>query len=260
MAFHPYSGTFLVVKSPTEAGSSSGHEREDHIVCEDRKSGEAALAHRKRRTIHNEIANTLTHGAGFAMSLFGLVVLLYLAITHGGAMHIVSFAIYGACLVLSYLASTVYHATRSRRRKLRRRMWDHIAIYLLIAGSYTPFMLVGLNGGAWGWSLFGVVWGIAIAGIAMKVLVTHRPNRFSTTTYLMMGWLAVIAIKPLYDNLPTGAFVFLVLGGLAYTVGVYFFARDHKHMHHAVWHIFVVIGSVLHFLAIAFYLTPATSM
>lgn len=211
---------------------------------------------RDRRVIHNEIANTLTHGFGLLLSLVGFVILLYLAITRGGVTHIVSFAIYGTCLVLAYLASTCYHAARSHRRKMRLRMLDHCSIYLLIAGSYTPFLLVGLHGGSWGWSLFAIIWGIAILGIAVKVTVSHESGRLSTLSYLAMGWLALVAIKPLYENLVTGAFVFLVLGGISYTLGVYFFARDHKHLHHAVWHLFVLAGSVLHFLAVALFLTP----
>ena len=211
---------------------------------------------RRRRVVQNEFANTLTHGFGLLLSLCALVVLLYLAITRGGAMHIVSFAIYGTCLVLAYLASTFYHAARCPRRKMQLRLLDHCSIYLLIAGSYTPFLLVGLHGGGWGWSLFGVVWGIAIIGIIVKIRISHRPSRFSTLSYLAMGWLGLVAIKPLYEQLVTGAFVFLVLGGVCYTAGIYFFARDHKHMHHAVWHVFVLAGSALHFLAVAIYLTP----
>jgi hemolysin III len=231
---------------------------EDHLIISAPATEEALLLEslRRRRAIQNEFANTLTHGVGLLLSLGGLVVLLYLAITRGGAMHIVSFAIYGTCLVLAYLASTFYHAARCRRRKLQLRMLDHCSIYLLIAGSYTPFLLVGLHGGVWGWSLFGVVWGIALVGIAMKIMVSHQSSRLSTWSYLAMGWIALVAIKPLYEQLVMGAFVFLVLGGVSYTVGVYFFARGHKHMHHAVWHLFVLGGSVLHFLAVAIYLSP----
>ena len=143
---------------------------EDDLIMSAPATEEAILLEslRRRRAIHNEFANTLTHGFGLLLSLGGLVVLLYLSITRGGAMHIVSFAIYGTCLVLAYLASTFYHAARCPRRKMRLRMLDHCSIYLLIAGSYTPFLLVGLYGDAWGWSLFGVVWGIALIGIAMK--------------------------------------------------------------------------------------------
>jgi hemolysin III len=217
---------------------------------------EAQVAARRLREERNEVANTLTHGIGLLLSLGGLFLLLYLSIARGEAKHIVSFAIYGTCLVLAYLASTIYHAARCHRRKRRLQLLDHCSIYLLIAGSYTPFLLVGLDGGGWGWSLFGVVWGIAIIGIAVKVRVSHHPGRFSTISYLLMGWLAIIAIKPLYDHLVIGAFILLVLGGVSYTVGVYFFAHDHKHLHHAVWHCFVLAGSVLHFLAVAIYLTP----
>ena len=216
---------------------------------------EARLQSRRRRAFHNELANTLTHGLGLVLSVCGLAVLLYLSITRGGVMHIVSFTIYGTCLVLAYLASTSYHATRCPRRKKRLQLLDHCSIYLLIAGSYTPFMLVGLEGG-WGWALFGIVWGIAILGIVVKIGVSQQPGRLSTISYLLMGWLAIVAIKPLYDKLVVGAFVFMILGGLSYTVGVYFFARDHKHLHHAVWHVFVLAGSALHFLAVALFLTP----
>lgn len=230
----------------------------DDLIISTPTTEEALLLEslRRRRAIHNEIANTLTHGVGLLLSLGGLVILLYLAITRGSTMHVVSFAIYGTCLVLAYLASTFYHAARCQRRKMQLRMLDHCSIYLLIAGSYTPFLLVGLDEGSWGWPLFGVVWGIALVGITMKVMVSHRSNRLSTWSYLAMGWIALVAIKPFYEQLVTGAFVFLVLGGITYTMGVYFFARDHKHMHHAIWHLFVLGGSVMHFLAVAIYLTP----
>ncbi|MCB1095361.1 MAG: hemolysin III family protein [Verrucomicrobiae bacterium] len=205
--------------------------------------------------VRNEIANTVTHGIGLALSIAGVVLLLLLAISKGDARHIASFAVFGACLVATYAISTIYHSAKSRRRKLRLRMLDHCAIFLLIAGSYTPFMIVVVDNG-FGRSLLALVWLMAIAGIAGKVFVTHKASRSSTLIYIAMGWLAVLVIVPLYKGLGWQGFLLLVAGGLAYTGGTYFFARDHRPYYHAIWHLFVLGGSALHFAAVALLLLP----
>ena len=207
------------------------------------------------QTVRNEIASAITHGVGLALSLAGMAVLMILAINKGDARHVASFTVFGACLIATYGISTVYHAAKSRRRKLRLRMLDHCAIFLLIAGSYTPFMMVTLDNGL-GWILLCIVWAIAIAGILGKVFVSHKPSRGSTLIYVAMGWLSIFAVIPLYQGLGWQGFLLLLGGGLAYTAGTYFFHRDHRHYFHAVWHLFVLAGSSLHYAAIALFLIP----
>ena len=203
-----------------------------------------------------ELANSLTHGFGLALSVVGFVILLVLAARRGTAWHIVTCAIYGATLVLLYAASTLYHSVRSERVKRVCKVIDHSAIYLLIAGTYTPFTLVVLRG-PWGWSLFGVVWGLALVGILWKVWFVDHFVVVSTTIYLLMGWLAVVALKPLVASVPVGGLAWIFAGGLAYTAGVGFFAWRRLPYHHAVWHVFVLIGSICHYFAVLFYVVPA---
>lgn len=205
---------------------------------------------RSQRRILEEIANSLTHGTGLALSVCGFVFLLILAIRQGQSLGVASVVVYGGSLIALYGASTLYHASRSPRRKHALRLFDHCAIYLLIAGSYTPFLLLALPPGL-GWTLFALVWICALAGILLKVLHSHRATRLSTFSYLFMGWLSVVAIKPLYDRLPSACFWLLVAGGLAYTIGTWFFVRDKRLFHHAVWHLFVLGGSACHYAAIA---------
>lgn len=206
-------------------------------------------------TFGEELANSITHGLGIALSVAGLVILVVLSAIHGNAWHVVSCAIYGATMILLYTASTLYHSFQNPNVKRIMRVLDHSSIYLLIAGTYTPFTLVTLHG-PWGWSLFGVVWGLAMAGIAFKVYFTGRFPKISTIIYVGMGWIAVIAIKPLMDILPAGGLIFLFGGGLSYTFGVIFYVWHKLPYHHAVWHLFVLGGTVLHFFAILFYVVP----
>jgi len=213
------------------------------------------VSHQRRG---EEIANSITHGLGLALSLAGLVVLVVLAALRGTAWHIVSCAVYGATLVILYAASTLYHGLRGPRVKRVLKILDHSAIYLLIAGTYTPFTLITLRG-AWGWSLFGVVWGLALLGILWKIWFVDRFTIVSTTVYLLMGWLAVIAAKPLLASLPTAAIAWILAGGLCYTAGVAFFAWKRLPYAHTVWHLFVVAGSVCHFLAVLLYVIPKSS-
>ncbi|MBI5155312.1 hemolysin III family protein [Candidatus Poribacteria bacterium] len=196
-----------------------------------------------------ELANAATHGAGAVLSVAGLVTLIVLAVAAGDPWRIVSFSIYGASLVVMYLASTLYHSFRHPKVKRVFRVLDHASIYLLIAGSYTPFTLVAMRGG-WGWSLFGIVWGLALAGIVLKIFFTGRFRGISAGVYLGMGWLVMIAIKPLLEAIPMTAFVWLAIGGAAYSLGVVFYLWRRLPYHHAVWHVFVLAGSICQFIAV----------
>lgn len=208
-----------------------------------------------RRLDVEEIANSITHGVGLALSVLGLVVLVVLASLRGGALHIVACSVYGATLVAMYGASTLYHSSRRRRPRRVLRVVDHCAIYLLIAGTYTPFTLVMLRGG-WGWTLFGIVWGLAVFGVVFKIFFTGKFAIASTLVYLLMGWMAVVAIRPMVEDLPAAAIAWLVAGGLAYSVGTIFFAMHKVRFHHAIWHVFVLLGSVFHYVAVIFFVVP----
>ena len=196
-----------------------------------------------------EIANSITHGIGLLLSIAGFVVLLVFAILRGGASHIVACSIYGATLIALYTASTLYHAVVSPRLKRGLRIFDHSAIYLLIAGTYTPFLLLYLRG-PWGWSLFGVVWGLAFAGIVFKFWFVGHFEYVSTAIYLAMGWLVIIAAKPVLAHVPMATLLWLLAGGLFYTGGVVFYAWRRLPYSHAVWHLFVLAGSTCHYCAI----------
>ncbi len=203
-----------------------------------------------------ERANRLTHGLGAALSVAGLVVLVVAAVQRGDAWHITSSAIFGATLVLLYSASTVYHSFERASTRLLLQKFDHAAIFLLIAGTYTPFSLVTLRG-PWGWSLFGVVWGLAVVGIVMKFWFAGRFNFISTLIYLGMGWLVMIAIKPLLALLPGAGLAWLLAGGACYSGGTIFYLWEKLPYHHAIWHLFVLGGSVCHWIAIYGSVLPA---
>lgn len=203
----------------------------------------------KLRHSLEEIANAITHGIGLLLSIAGFVVLLVLAALRGTAWHIVACSIYGATLICLYTASTLYHAVISPRVKRALRIFDHSAIYLLIAGTYTPFLLVSLRG-AWGWSLLGVIWGLALVGVLFKFWFVERFAILSTAVYIAMGWLVVIAAKPVITHLPLTAIIWLLAGGLAYTGGVIFFAAKRIPYSHAIWHLFVLAGSICHYFAV----------
>jgi hemolysin III len=203
----------------------------------------------KLRHSLEEIANAITHGIGLLLSIAGFVVLLVLAALRGTAWHIVACSIYGATLICLYTASTLYHAVISPRVKRALRIFDHSAIYLLIAGTYTPFLLVSLRG-PWGWSLFGVIWGLALVGVLFKFWFVERFAILSTAVYIAMGWLVVIAAKPVITHLPLTAIIWLLAGGLAYTGGVIFFAAKRIPYSHAIWHLFVLAGSICHYFAV----------
>lgn len=206
-------------------------------------------------TAREELANSLTHGLGVLLSAAGLVALVSASVRHGDAWHVTSTAIFGGTLVLSYLTSTLYHSLRGARVKEILRKFDHAAIFLLIAGTYTPFMLVTLRG-PWGWSLFGVVWGLALVGIALKFWFAGRFRLVSTLIYLAMGWLVLVALKPLAANLPRAGLNWLVAGGLCYSLGAAFYLWKRLSYHHAVWHLFVLAGGACHWVAIFRYVVP----
>ncbi|MCL5286591.1 MAG: hemolysin III family protein [Acidobacteria bacterium] len=203
-----------------------------------------------------EFANSVTHGVGLGLSVAGLTVLIILTALRGTAWHVVSCTIYGSTLVILYAASTLYHSIQSPRAKRVLRIIDHGAIYLLIAGTYTPFTLVNLRGGL-GWTLFGVVWGLALLGILFKVFHVDRFPIASTLVYLSMGWLVVVAWKPVVTLIPVGGIALIAAGGAAYTIGVFFFAAKRIPYNHAIWHLFVLAGSIFHYVAVLLYVLPA---
>jgi hemolysin III len=200
--------------------------------------------------------NCLTHGVGVVLSVAGLVALITAAALNGTARHVVTVTLFGVALLLVYVASTAYHLCRPGRLRERLKVFDHAAIYCLIAGTYTPFLLV-LVRGQWGWTLFGVLWGLAAVGIAFKLFYTGRFDLISTLVYIAMGWSGLIAAGPLLDKLPGGAVAWIVAGGIAYTGGAAFYLWDRLPYNHAVWHVFVLIGSLCHFLAVYRYVLPA---
>lgn len=202
-----------------------------------------------------EFVNVLSHGVGLLLSIAALTLMVVFASLDGNAWHIVGAAIFGASLVVLYLASTLFHGVRKPDVRKWLNVLDHAAIYILIAGTYTPFLLVTLNG-AWGWSLFGVIWGLAIAGVVFKIFFTGRFNAVSTIVYVLMGWLIVIAIVPLFENLPTAGLIWLVAGGISYSVGAVFFMFDRLPFNHAIFHFLVLGGSVCHFFAVFLYVIP----
>lgn len=201
-----------------------------------------------------ELANALTHGAGLTASLVGLPPLVWMATTRGDALNIVACSVFAVGLIILYASSTAYHAAPASRAKHVLRVIDHVAIYLLIAATYTPFALAVLRG-AWGWTLFGVVWALAVIGVLHKTFLGFRLPRLSTLMYLGMGWLAIVAIGPLTRALPPSGLVLLFAGGLCYTAGVALYVRDHLPYRHALWHLFVIAGSGCHYAAVMRYAT-----
>lgn len=206
-----------------------------------------------------EIINAITHGLGVALSIAALVLLVTFGALRGTAWHVVSFAIYGSTLILLYTASTLYHAFRSERLKRLFKIFDHAAIYLLIAGTYTPLTLVNLRGG-WGWTLFGVIWGLAVFGVISKALTGAGFEKLSIGLYLLMGWLILVAAVPLVSALSFGGWVWLILGGLGYSFGVIFYVWKKLPFNHAIWHLFVLAASICHFFAIFFHVLPANPL
>lgn len=206
-------------------------------------------------TFGEEVANGITHGIGIVLAIAALAVMVAFAALRGDAWHIVSCSVFGATLITLYTASTLYHSIPIERIKPVLRTLDHSAIFLLIAGTYTPFLLVSLRG-PWGWSLFGVIWGIAILGIVLRTTFKGKRHGIVISLYIAMGWAVVIAIKPLLERLETGGLVLLAAGGVVYTAGIGFYLWKRLPYHHAIWHGFVLLGSALHFSAVFWYVIP----
>ncbi|WP_346838534.1 hemolysin III family protein [Microbulbifer sp. SAOS-129_SWC] len=214
-----------------------------------------------RYSFAEELANSITHGIGALLAIAGLGVLCAFAALYGNAWHIVSSSIYATTLILCFGSSTLYHSISHIRAKEILRTLDHSAIFLLIAGTYTPFTLVTLRGadtsvGSWGWWLFGIIWGLALAGLVIQFTPLKKVRALSITLSALMGWVVIAAIKPLMNSLAPGGLWLLVLGGLCYTGGIAFYLWRSLRFHHAIWHLFVLAGGILHFFAVLFYVIP----
>ena len=199
--------------------------------------------------IRDEIASALTHGLGAVAALAGGAVLITLAAIYGDGWQLAGAIVFGVALLVLYVASTLYHAIQHPIAKGRLKVFDHCAIYILIAGTYTPFTLIGLRG-PWGWGLFAAIWTLAVAGVVFKLFFTGRFKLLSTIIYVVMGWLVIVAIKPMLASLDGWTLGWLLSGGVFYTLGTYFYMRESIRFSHAIWHMFVIAGSVCHFVAV----------
>lgn len=206
-------------------------------------------------TVTEEFANTVTHGLGLVLSMAGFYLLLSWASVNGSLWQLVGCGVYGASLVALYTASTMYHGVVEKRSKERWRVVDHICIYLLIAGTYTPFMLISLRG-PWGWTMLALVWGIALTGIAQKIRYADALDSMSAAPYVALGWFVLLIAKPLVAFVPIAGLLWLLAGGIAYTAGVIFYVNDKKPFFHAIWHLFVLAGSACHFVAVMHLIDP----
>ena len=208
------------------------------------------------QTKKEEIANVITHSIGIVLGVAALAILVVFASLKGDPWKIVSFSIYGTSIIILYSASTVYHSIKNETLKKFFQIVDHSSIFILIAGTYTPFVLVNMRG-AWGWTLFGLVWGLAIAGIIIKSALGTGGDKLSTVVYLAMGWIIVIAFKEMISSIPLMGIVWLIIGGLCYSLGTIFFLLENKMpFNHPLWHLFVLAGTVTHFFGILFYVLP----
>ncbi len=203
-----------------------------------------------------EKINIISHSIGFILSIVALVLLVTHANLHGNVRHIVSFSIFGTSLIILYVASTFYHSAKKAKLRNRLKITDHASIYILIAGTYTPFTLVTLNGTT-GWVIFGTSWGLALTGIILKLFFTGKYNLISTIMYVLMGWVIIFAIKPLINNLPLNGFLWLLAGGISYTIGAILYSIKKIKFNHAIFHVFVLIGSFSHFMSVFFYVLPS---
>ena len=202
-----------------------------------------------------EITNIISHAIGFILSIVALVLLVTHANKYGNIVHIVSFGIFGVSLIVLYGASTFYHSTKKLELRNRLRVFDHASIYVLIAGSYTPFTLVTLKGPL-GWSILGIAWGMALTGIILKLFLTGKYKLISTLMYVFMGWIIIFAIKPLINNLSSGGLLWLVAGGMSYTIGAIIYSIKKIKFNHAIFHLFVLAGSACHFVSVFYYVLP----
>jgi len=217
---------------------------------------EVSVLQERPQSLGEEIANSVSHGLGLLAALAAFPVLVIVAHQRGNATGIVGASVFATTMVLLYLTSTLFHALPGCRAKRVFQILDHSAIYLLIAGTYTPFTL-GVLRGVWGWTLFGLVWGLSLLGILFKVFFVDHFKIVSTTVYLVMGWLVVIALKPLLALVPSGGILWLLAGGVLYTIGVGFYAWRKLSYNHAIWHVLVLAGSICHYFAVLFYVLPA---
>ena len=215
------------------------------------KKGSGGKTGTRQLTTGEELFNSITHGIGAVLSVAALVTLIILSMVKGNTWHVVSFTIYGSTLVLLYLSSTLYHSFTKEKLKNLFARFDHAAIFLLIAGTYTPFLLTVLRGTT-GWILFGIIWGSAIAGIIIRTIYLNRFKKLMLALYLIMGWMMVFAIKPMFQNLPAISIWFVFAGGLFYSMGVIFYSMNQVKYAHGIWHLFVLAGSVMHFFAVIF--------
>ncbi len=214
--------------------------------------GDASVTIERPQSRGEEIANAASHGMALLAAIIAIPILIYSAILQGDVAGIVGASVFSGTVVLLYVTSTIYHALPQSRAKGLFQVFDHIAIFLLIAGTYTPFS-IGVLRGAWGWLLFGLVWGLALVGVTFKAIKGMQCQRFSLGLYLLMGWLALIAIKPLWHRMPHWGLAWLAAGGVAYTLGVLFYKADHVRYNHFVWHLFVITGTSCHYVAVLWY-------
>jgi hemolysin III len=204
------------------------------------------------QSLGEEIANSVSHGIGVILAVTAAPILVYSSIKAGGTAQIVGAVVFSVTLILLYTASTLYHSLPRNKAKKVFHILDHNAIFLLIAGTYTPFTL-GVLRGTWGWTLFGLVWGLAVVGIVLKSVGGIRYRKFSTAVYLIMGWLIIVAAKPLWQNMPSNGLFWLLAGGVVYTTGVGFYAANKIRYTHFIWHVFVIMGTICHFIAVLNY-------
>jgi hemolysin III len=202
-----------------------------------------------------EIFNSITHGVGALISIIGLILLILFSSFYGQTSHVVSCTIFGIALVMLYTASTLYHSCRQQNIKHVFKILDHSCIYVLIAGTYTPFMLIIVRG-VLGWTIFVIVWSLTILGIVFKAFFVNRFKIVSTVAYILMGWLIIFAIKPMFNGLPGQGIIWLIAGGLAYSLGTIFYGWKKLPFNHAIWHVFVLAGSTCHFIAVLVYVIP----
>lgn len=206
---------------------------------------------KRKLTPGEEIFNSITHGVGTLLSVAALVTLIVIAVMKGSAWHIVSFSIFGSTLVLLYLSSTLYHSFTSEKLKNLFARFDHAAIFLLIAGTYTPFLLTSLRS-TLGWVLFGIIWGLALTGVVIRSIYLTKFKKLMVALYLGMGWLIIVAVGPMIENLPKISLILLLAGGVSYSTGVIFYVWRNLKYGHGIWHLFVLAGSIMHYFAVLY--------
>ncbi|MEK7818906.1 MAG: hemolysin III family protein [Bacteroidota bacterium] len=206
----------------------------------------------RQKIVKEETLNVATHAIAFGLSVVGLIEIIILALKEGNIWNIFSYTIFGSTMVILYASSTIYHSIHNQKIKKIFQKIDHIAIFLAIAGTYTPITLGPLRG-AWGWSLFGIIWGLAIAGIFVKIFFYKKVKLFSTIIYIAMGWLIVFAVKPMIDTIPVDGLMLILSGGIIFTTGTYIYSQNKIPYNHAIWHLFVMCGSICHYFAIYYF-------